>query len=190
MSEYNIKDNINRKITPPTFCLLVVSKTCNFRCMMCNMWKNKERKIDRKELSLEEIKSFVNDLKNITTEPIFIHLIGGEVLLRNDIMEIILYIRNSGFNSSITTNGYYIDEVMAKRIISSRLNGIFLSLDGFKEETHDYLRGIKGSYYRVMKAIELLDKFRGDDKLNRLSIGITTTIMERNLDALYRAGLR
>ncbi len=46
----------------PAFCLLVVSKTCNFRCKMCNMWKNAERPIDRKELNLGEIKGFVDDL--------------------------------------------------------------------------------------------------------------------------------
>lgn len=166
----------------PTFCLLVVSKNCNFRCKMCNMWKNRERKIDRKELTIEEMKGFVDDLKNVTTESIFVHLIGGEALLRNDLTEIISYIEESGFNTSITTNGYYIDEKMAKRIVESCLTGIFLSLDGFKEETHDYLRGTKGSYRRVMNAIELLDKYRGDDKAHRLSIGITMTIMERNLD--------
>ena len=149
---------------------------------MCNMWKNQNRQIERKELTTEEIKGFIGDLKNVTSEPIFIHLIGGEALLRPDITEIITYIRDSGFNSSITTNGYYIDEEMAKKLISSRITGIFLSLDGLKEETHDYLRGVKGSYQHVMSAIEFLDKHRGSDKKDRLSIGITMTIMEKNLD--------
>jgi MoaA/NifB/PqqE/SkfB family radical SAM enzyme len=174
----------NSKITKPlpVFCLLVVSKKCNFRCKMCNMWKNVQRQQDRKELDIEEIKGFIDDLKNVTREPIFIHLIGGEALLREDLMEIISYIRDSGFNSSITTNGYYINEDMAKKIVASRLNGIFLSLDGIKEETHDYLRGIRGSYRRVMNAIQFLDKCRGEDKAGRLSIGITMTIMEKNLN--------
>jgi MoaA/NifB/PqqE/SkfB family radical SAM enzyme len=166
----------------PAFCLLVVSKQCNFRCKMCNMWKNKEREIGRQELTTAEIKGFIDDLKNVTTEPIFLHLIGGEALLRPDLTEIIAYIRKSGFHSSITTNGYYIDKAMAQKIVDARLTGIFLSLDGFKEETHDYLRGVRGSYRRVMEAIELLDACRGDDKSNRLSIGITTTLMNRNLD--------
>lgn len=166
----------------PAFCLLVVSKKCNFRCRMCNMWKNAGRPSDRKELTLSEIKGFVDDLRQVTTEPIFIHLIGGEALLREDLMEIISYIRDSGFNSSITTNGYYIDEAMAQRIVDSGLKGIFLSLDGIKEETHDYLRGIKGSYCRVMQAIEFLDKHRGPHKDSRLSIGLTMTMMEKNLD--------
>ncbi|MBU0504344.1 MAG: radical SAM protein [Candidatus Omnitrophota bacterium] len=177
-----VTDKNNRLL--PVFCLLVVSKVCNFRCKMCNMWKNRERKIDRKELTIEEIRGFVDDLKTVTTEPIFIHLIGGETLLRQDLPEIISYIKNSGFNSSITTNGYYIDEEMAKKIVQSKLTGIFLSLDGFKEETHDYLRGVKGSYRRVMEAIDLLDKYRGTGKSNRLSIGITMTMMEKNLDEI------
>lgn len=182
MGEDKTKEDNKKNNFLPAFCLLVVSKKCNFRCKMCNMWKNRERKIDRKELTIEEMKGFVDDLKSVTTEPIFIHLIGGEALLRDDLMEIISYIKESGFNTSITTNGYYINEDMAKKIVESRLTGIFLSLDGFKEKTHDYLRGVKGSYRKVMNAIEQLDKYRGDDKTNRLSIGITITIMEKNLD--------
>jgi len=182
MADDKIKVNTDKAIASPAFCLLVVSKICNFKCKMCNMWKNKERKIDRKELTIEEMKGFVDDLKNVTRDPIFIHLIGGEALLRKDLTEIISYIRKSGFNSSITTNGYYINDEMAKKLVDSGLKGIFLSLDGFKEETHDYLRGVKGSYRHVMDAIELLDKYRGSDKSDRLSIGITTTLMEKNLD--------
>lgn len=177
MIEDKIKGN-----PAPAFCLLVISKKCNFKCKMCNMWKNKDRKIDRKELTIEEMESFVDDLKSVTAEPIFIHLIGGEALLRKDLTEIISYIKKRGFNSSITTNGYYVDEDMAKKLIESGLTGIFLSLDGFKEETHDYLRGVRGSYRRVMQAVELLDKYRGTDKENRISIGITTTLMDKNLD--------
>lgn len=179
-----LKDSDSAKSPIPAFCLLVVSKKCNFRCKMCNMWKNQERRIEREELSIGEIKWFVDDLKKVTSEPIFIHLIGGEALLRKDLTQIIAYIRNSGFNSSITTNGYYIDEAMARRIVESQLTGIFLSLDGFKEETHDFLRGVKGSYRRVVEAIDLLDRCRGTDKANRLSIGITMTMMEKNLSEI------
>ena len=146
------------------------------------MWKNKNRPIDRKELNIDEIKAFIDDLKNVVTEPIFIHLIGGEVFLRKDTLDIVSYIQDSGFNSSITTNGFYINDEMSQQIVNSRLRGIFLSLDGMKEKTHDYLRGVTGSYKKVMDAIELLDKYRGNDRQNRLSIGITMTLMEKNLD--------
>ncbi len=166
----------------PAFCLLVVSKECTFRCKMCNMWKNKERDIDRKELTLEEIKGFVDDLKKVTTDPIFIHLIGGEALLRKDLIEILSYIRKNGYRCSITTNGFYIDRRMARRLVSSGLTGIFLSLDGMNPHTHDYLRGIQGSHKRVMRAIELLDSCRGSQGEDRLSIGVTMTLMEKNLD--------
>ncbi|MDD5560759.1 MAG: radical SAM protein [Candidatus Omnitrophica bacterium] len=173
-----------KDVPEPVFCLLVVSKKCNFKCKMCNMWKNRQKSPERKELSLKEIKYFVDDFKKVASKPIFIHLIGGEALLRKDLMEIISYIKGSGFNSSITTNGFYIDELMSQRIVQAGLKGIFLSLDGIKEETHDYLRGIKGSHRKVMEAIDLLDKYRGEDKAERLSIGVTMTMMEKNLDEI------
>ena len=42
------EDNNKKTDFLPAFCLLVVSKICNFRCKMCNMCKNKGRHIDIK----------------------------------------------------------------------------------------------------------------------------------------------
>jgi len=164
----------------PSFCLLVVNKQCNFHCRMCNMWKHKE---DPTSLKLDEMEKFVDDLKTFVDEPIFIHLIGGETLLWPHTMELAKYITDSGFRTSITTNGWLIDRTVAKAIIDSRMSGVFISLDSLQEEKHDYIRGTKGAYQHVMNAIDYLYEYRGDDRSETsVSIGVTFTIMETNLD--------
>jgi len=164
----------------PSFCLLVVNKQCNFHCKMCNMWKHEE---NPDSLSLDEMKKFVSDLRSFVDEPIFIHVIGGETLLWPHTVEILKYIVDTGFRTSITTNGWFIDADMARQLVETGMSGIFISLDSLDEEKHDYIRGTKGAYRRVMNAFEYLDMFKRESN-PELCVGITNTIMEANLDEM------
>jgi MoaA/NifB/PqqE/SkfB family radical SAM enzyme len=71
---------------------------------------------------------------------------------------------------------------MANDIIGSSLNTLVFSLDSIRKETHDFLRGVNGTYDRVMNAIELLGKLRNGS----LKIHIVTIIMQQNLDDLLK----
>lgn len=84
-----------------------------------------------------------------------------------------------GFTTNAISNGWLIDEEMAKRIGDSGLGGINLSLDSLNEATHDYLRGVKGVYRRVMNAIEYLNKYR-----KRTKVGLCCVIYDWNLDEI------
>ena len=166
----------------PSFCLLVLNKNCNFRCKMCNMWKHKP---DDNYLTLDEMKKFVDDLASFVKEPIFIHLIGGETLLCPHLCEIARYIVDKGFRTSITTNGFLIDEKMSGKIVDSGMSGVFISLDSLKPEMHDYIRGVDGAFDRVRKAVCHLNNAKR--KVNSdLSIGHTFTIMNSNLDEILQ----
>ncbi|MBU1863699.1 MAG: radical SAM protein [Candidatus Omnitrophica bacterium] len=162
----------------PSFCLLVVNKQCNFHCRMCNMWKHTE---DPSSLTLDEMKQFVSDLRSFVDESIFIHLIGGETLLWPHTVELAKFITDTGFKTSITTNGYLIDERMAEQLVNSGMSGIFISLDSLDEVKHDFIRGMKGSYARVMKAIDNLSTYRARYYTDT-SIGLTFTLMQHNID--------
>ncbi|MFH1508473.1 MAG: radical SAM protein, partial [Candidatus Omnitrophota bacterium] len=75
------------------------------------------------------------------------------------------------------TNGYLIDEAMARRIADSGLSSINISLDSLNASTHDYLRGVEGVYKKVSFAIEYLEKFAP-----HLKKGICCVIYGVNLD--------
>lgn len=168
-------------IDMPSFCLLVVNKQCNFRCQMCNMWK---QVADPKQITIDEMKKFVIDLREFVHEPIFIHLIGGETLLWPHTPEMAKFITDVGFKTSITTNGWLIDKHMAKRLVDSKMSGVFISLDSLDECKHDEIRGVKGAYQHVMDAIDNLYEARGTEGPGEdgLSIGVTFTIMNQNME--------
>ena len=159
-----MKMNINK----PNSCSIVLLPNCLFRCKMCEMWKAKE---DFYQTSTEEWKHFIGSLEGLLDGPKELVFSGGEPLLRKDIFELIRFGTDKGFKTLMPSNGYLIDEEIAKKIRDSGLKEIFISLDSTREETHDFLRGVPGAHKRVMRAFENLQKFCPD-----LRIGIIAVI--------------
>jgi len=144
---------------------------------MCFKWR--EDTANKSFISLEQYKGFISQLRELTEENFTVNFTGGETLLFNGILELINFSVKKGFRTHIASNGWLIDEDMAKRIVGSGLNAITLSLDSLNEETHDYLRGVKGVYRRVMNAIDHLDKYNKD-----MVVSIGCAIYDWNLDGL------
>jgi MoaA/NifB/PqqE/SkfB family radical SAM enzyme len=119
------------------------------------MWKSKE---EANRVSTAEWKDFIASLEDALDGPRELVFSGGEPLLREDILELIKFGTQKGFKTLMPSNGYLIDEGMAKRIAESGLKEIFISLDSVNYKTHDFLRGIEGSYDRVMRALDSLHR--------------------------------
>jgi MoaA/NifB/PqqE/SkfB family radical SAM enzyme len=65
----------------------------------------------------------------------------------------------------------------------SGLSYLDISLDGIRVETHDYIRGVKGVYDKVMETIQCLKQHRNKID-NDLSVTVATVIMSINMDEL------
>jgi len=142
------------------------------------MWKNLRTK---DELSIEQWKEFILDLKRFTQLKTSINITGGEPFLKHDVLDLVRHTTQEGFKGiSMTTNGFLIDIRLAQEISASGLAMISFSLDSIDADIHDNLRGIKGSCQKVMAAIGYLLK----DKVNTLKIGIQTIIMGPTLGGI------
>jgi MoaA/NifB/PqqE/SkfB family radical SAM enzyme len=172
------KDSFSRK---PKYCCWVLNYRCMFRCKMCNIWNTDVSA--GQETTLEQKKQFVSSLAGLVEPDFEFHLSGGEPLMTEGILDLVEFINRQGYRTNLVTNGFLIDEAMAKTVVNSGLGTLTISLDGATALTHDFIRGIKGSYARVMQAIDYLDKFRQPGKLK---ISILTIIMERNLDEILK----
>ena len=165
----------------PRYCCWVLNYRCMFRCKMCYIWNIKDA--DKNEISLTEKKKFVESFRGFVGSDFEFHLSGGEPLLTDGIFELIKFIGSQGYRTNLVTNGYLIDQQMAEAIVDSGLDSLTISLDGITPETHDYIRGMPGSFDRVMRAITYLDNAR---KNKKPSISILTIIMERNMDEILK----
>lgn len=171
-----MEENKEYLIAKPEVCIINVYPSCMFRCKMCYIWKRKATPI----MSFEKIKGFIDSLAEFTDKKVEINFTGGEPLLREDILDLIYASSKHGISTSLCTNGYLIDSVMAKRLSESGLRGLAISLDSLDEQTHDALRGKPGSYRRIMQAFECLSYFTSEE----FKVNIQTIITQQNLKGL------
>ncbi|MDP7038060.1 MAG: radical SAM protein [Myxococcota bacterium] len=92
---------------------------------------------------------------------------GGELLLRPDyLFDALEAIRPERFYFYLTTNGYFLDEAMAKRLAEAKVSRVSVSIDSFDEGTHDKIRGRKESWRRAMDALKHVQNQGMDPYLN------------------------
>ena len=136
---------------------LIITEQCNSRCKICSIWR--EGKKSRNELSLEDVRKVLDSrcLEDVGC----IDISGGEPFLRQDLTEIVKLINSKlpKARLSISTNALE-PETILKSV--AQINNICdidlrISLDGL-EKTHNFQRGVKDAFQRVIRTVELISK--------------------------------
>jgi len=80
---------------------------------------------------------------------------GGELLLRPEILfDVLKAIKPERFYLYVTTNGYFLDADMAKKLADSGVDRVSVSIDSMEAKEHDDFRGREGSWQRAIDALE------------------------------------
>lgn len=132
---------------------IAINNRCNFKCKMCDYGNH----IKTKGLSTNW--DTIKELIPIEWKKIFddygikkVHINGVEPLLYQYI-DSFLQLFNSSLYVHITTNGWYIDRYLKN--IFDNVNYLTVSIDGLRE-THDKIRGVKGSFDKAISGVEKL----------------------------------
>lgn len=149
----------------PKYCCWVLNYRCMFKCKMCYIWQTDQFDV---ETTLEEKKRFVDSLIGFVDPDFEFHLSGGEPLLEPHICDLIAHIKQAGFRTNLVTNGWLVDETMARSLKDAGLESLTFSLDGMNATTHDQLRGQEGAYARIRQAI---------DMIHERTIGLATSVL-------------
>jgi MoaA/NifB/PqqE/SkfB family radical SAM enzyme len=153
---------------------------CNLRCTMCTLYgMGAETPVLKEEMTLEEVKKIFTNIKN--SYYFFlprIHLTGGEPLFHKYFCEIIEYITNLGFTYSVTSNFAFLNDDILHSLIKYPPQDLRISIDG-PAEIHDSIRGVKGTFNKVMNNIEIIRKAG----LN-VPVRFNCTISRYNIDYL------
>ncbi|MDR2338237.1 MAG: radical SAM protein [Deltaproteobacteria bacterium] len=158
----------------PDCAVLELTLACNFRCIHCGGSAGLSRK---NELTFDELTKVVDDLKKIKFKRV--SLIGGETFLRKDWYEIAKMIKSKGLELTYVTNGSLFpgNQKLVEQVIDTKPQVIGFSLDGGKAETHDYIRGHKGSFDKVFSSLELF-------KNKGIKLSIVTAVNKLNVKEL------
>lgn len=113
---------------------------CNQRCIHC--YNNSGKQSEIKELTIEEWK---NVCKQIGEMNVFnCVLSGGEpTLLGDDLFQILDVLERFNVALGMNTNGYLINEELAKKLKKYNFEWIQVSVDGANEKTHNKIRGLE-----------------------------------------------
>ncbi len=121
----------------PVVAAIKVTQRCNLHCNHCT-WVNKVAH----DLPLARWKEIIDTIYKRGCVAVFVE--GGEPTLREDVAQLIGYIKRKGMSCVLFTNG-------TRKLSDLNPDAIWISIDG-TEKSHDQLRG-KGSYQKVMTTL-------------------------------------
>lgn len=147
---------------------------CNLSCRHCG---SDCRKISATpDMPLDHFLKVLDDVTTMTApNRVLVNTVGGEPLVRPDIVECGKAITDRGFSWGTVTNGVLLTEDMLSKLLNAGLRTIAVSLDGLEAE-HNWLRG--NSFDATISSVKLLVRTKG------LLWDIITCVSQRNFSTL------
>jgi MoaA/NifB/PqqE/SkfB family radical SAM enzyme len=126
-----------------------ITNQCRLHCEHCFEWDNRSSK---EILTIEELKIIQQKLH----EQGISHLEygGGEPLSRVDALSELLSNRKEDVDYWISSSGYEMTTVIAKRLKDDGLTGVVISLDHWDEKLHNSFRKNPKSYFWACEAVK------------------------------------
>ena len=174
----HLRKAIIKKNQLPSYFIFFPTSRCNLSCSHCFYHDSLNKRFN--ELSLDEINSFTK-----TMDPLLnLVLTGGEPYLKHDLDQIVrIFYENTRIPTlTIPSNGWYLEKMnrqirnMMEWCPELILNQL-LSLDGL-EKDHDRIRGVEGSFKKVLSSVQLIKELQKEFK--RINVGIVITFTSEN----------
>lgn len=183
----------NGEKAPPLRLVAFTTAKCNLRCKVCKR-THSYPKTSRDILEFNEMPT--DRWLKITKQGLDMDIKewwipgAGEPMVRADtVVKIIEEIKNSKKDTNImmTTNGTLFTPLIIRKFVKLGVDRIQFSIDAPDEKTHDYLRGVKGTFRRAIKSIRLFNYYKkifGTDKPELYMSSIVTEKSYKKLDKL------
>jgi radical SAM protein with 4Fe4S-binding SPASM domain len=146
---------------------------CNLYCPMCPRETHKQPKED---MAREIFERLVNEASASAEHLMLIGL--GEPFMDPEIFDRIEFCERHGISTLLSTNGTFLDEDRARRLLDSPLSHVTLSFDGATKESFEYYR--KGAKFEKVR--ENFVRFARMKKERRAKVQVVVQMvrMERN----------
>lgn len=135
-----------------------LTEGCNLKCRHCWIAPSYEEcqngKLNFPYISFEMLKNIID--QGIELGLSSVKLTGGEPLIHPQIVEIIEYIHSKKLRLIIETNGVLVSSELAKLIAQGKDSFVSVSIDSHERKTHEWIRGVPGSYDAAMEGVKNL----------------------------------
>ena len=148
------EETITKTVPPLGMLYFYLTGDCNMACRHCWIaptFEHSDR--SQKALPFDLFKKIVTEAKEIGLSGV--KLTGGEPLIHPDIIPMLRFIRDQHLHLTIESNGVAVTPHIADLIKSCPGSFISISIDG-NRESHEWMRGVKGSFDRVSQGVKTL----------------------------------
>jgi MoaA/NifB/PqqE/SkfB family radical SAM enzyme len=165
----------------PTKVDIFFTERCNLKCRFCNYPKISSEVVE-KEISDKRILGLIDEICEMDVK--VFGVLGGEPFLRKEVLlESMKKIKANEISGSVVTNGTLLEEKDLEKLVKIEWDLIRFSIDGL-QETHDYLRGVKGAFDKVFKSVRILHKLKKIYKSNFPTVEINFVLTNKNYSEL------
>jgi len=143
-------------VPPLTSLYMYITDACNLRCRHCWISPMYDPGCSKGHfLKPQYVKKAIDEARSLGLASV--KLSGGEPFLHPEIQEILSIIDIQGFKINIESNGTLIDQHTAQFLRTlGKFSFISVSVDGVDSATHDWFRGVTGSFEKAISGINHL----------------------------------
>ena len=154
--------------------------SCNLECITCfrNAWSEVNGK-----MSDETFAAIFASLQQLDPLPSVYFGGIGEPLFHPRTLEWVKQVKALGGKVELITNATMLTEKIARRVIESGLDVMWVSLDGASPETYADVR-LGAEFPKVMENLRRFDSIRKGGHFPRPELGIAFVAMKRNINEL------
>ncbi len=139
----------------PVGAKLELTYACNLRCGFCYTDSPRHTLQRTPELSDDEWRQVVRQSLDLGIVEAVVT--GGEPFLRKELtLEVVETLAGAGAGVTLNTNGWFVDDGVARRLGALRGVTAHVSIDGARPGLHDGSRGVPGSWRRAIEGADRL----------------------------------
>lgn len=169
-----------------------ITYRCNLNCVHCYLGTQKGYK--REEINISDVIKILNELKKIGTFSLTFS--GGEPFMKEEFLSIVRFAREKGFKVNIISNGTLLTEQTINEL-NNLCVYINISLYGNKQNVHESITGVNGSFLKTWNAIKILRNTNAKFKVKILVMKqnvedisyLINSIQKKNIDYEIHSGI-
>ncbi len=165
-------------VHPLRYLFVEITQRCNLNCRHCGSDCGRDTRLH--ELTTDEWLEFFSYLpEHFDTRKLVLIVTGGEPFCHPGFDRILGGLSENGLAWGLVTNGWALSARNVDKVVRHGISTVTVSLDGTRQ-SHDWLRGRKGSFEKAIAGIGRLSK------AGIPFFDVVTCVNPRNLDELPR----
>jgi SynChlorMet cassette radical SAM/SPASM protein ScmF len=171
-------DKMTTTIAPPLGQIyFYLTEGCNLACRHCWIAPKFDSQAKLPALPVDLFEKAIIEAKPLGLQGV--KLTGGEPLMHPHFTELLEIVSRSGLSLGLETNGILCTKEVASEIGKNPKRHVSVSIDGANAETHEWIRGVEGSFEAARDGVK-----------NLVASGthpqIIFTVMRKNVDQVER----